>query len=49
MSNFLGNDDVVTYSPTFDESLLRRMNIIRQMRLNSICYAFGYDFVNDIA
>jgi hypothetical protein len=49
MSYFLSNDDVVTYAHTFDERLLRGMNIIWQMRLKSISNAFSYDFVDRIA
>jgi hypothetical protein len=49
MSYFLSNDDVVTYAHTFDERLLRGMNIIWQMRLKSTNNAFSYDFVYHIA
>jgi hypothetical protein len=49
VSNFLGNDDIISYLPTFNESLLRRVDINGQVRLKSIGNAFIYDFVNYIA
>jgi hypothetical protein len=47
--DLLGNNDVVTNSSPLDESLLSRVNVIREMRFQSVGNAFGYDFVNHVA
>jgi hypothetical protein len=47
--DLLSNNDVVTNSSPLNESLLSRVNVIREMRLQPVSNAFGYDFVDHIA
>jgi len=49
MCYLLRYDDVTANTPTLNESLLRRMNIVRQVRFQSIGKAFCNNFVDDIA
>jgi hypothetical protein len=49
VTDLLGDDNVITDMPSFNERLLRRVNVVWQMRLESICNALIDDFVNDIA
>jgi hypothetical protein len=49
VSDLLGNNYIITNPPPFNESLLRRMDIVRQMRFESVCNALRDNFVYDIA
>src|SRR4051812_38014126 len=49
MSDFLSNNNVIANAATFNESLLRRVNVVRQVWLKPICSAFGNDFVDNVA
>lgn len=41
MNNFLSYDNIVSYSPTWNESMLRITNEIRKLTLNSVGNRFG--------
>jgi hypothetical protein len=49
VSDLLSYNNIITDTPSFNECLLRRVNVVRQMRFESICNALRNDFVNDIA
>ena len=48
MSDFLRNYNVITNSTPFDKSLLRGINIIRQVRFEPISERFSNNLVDDI-
>ena len=48
MSNFLHNYNVITNSMPFDKSLLRGININRQVRFEPISQRFSNNFIDDI-
>jgi hypothetical protein len=48
VGDLLSNNDIVTNSSPLDESLLSRVNVIWEMRFQSVSNALGYDFVNHI-
>ena len=48
VSNFLRYYDVVTNTSTFNECLLRRMDLIWQMRLQPISQGLSNNFINYI-
>jgi hypothetical protein len=48
VSDFLSKNNVVTNSPSFNKRLLRRINIIRLVRIESISKAFSNNFVDDV-